>query len=332
MRVIVDAFGGDNAPDEVIRGARMAVDEYGTDVVLVGDCDIIRSRAAQLEISLDGIGLSEAADVMGMEDDPRMILREKSESSMSVGLRMLAAGEGDAFLSAGSTGGLVFGATYCVGRIEGVKRPALSVAIPNGRGCYLLLDAGANLECRSEHLAQFAVMGSVYYEKVFEKINPRVGLVNVGSEATKGPPEVRRTYELLSEKVPVNFCGNVEARELPLGGCDVAVTDGFTGNTILKLSEGLAGMFFSQVKGAFTAKARTKLAAALVIKQFRLIAGRFDYSEYGGTPLLGIAKPVVKAHGSSKARAFKNAIYKAELYASTGVIGEIAAKIAAIKD
>jgi len=170
-------------------------------------------------------------------------------------------------------------------------------------------------------------MGSAYQEKVFSVSNPRVCLVNVGREETKGTPEVREAYDLLKTLKTVNFCGNVEARELPVGGCDVAVADGFTGNMILKLSEGLAGMLFKEVKKVFLASSRTKLAAALVTKQFRDMANRFDYSEYGGTPLLGIAKPVIKAHGSSKADAFKNAIKKAELYAGTGVIEEIAAKI-----
>ena len=206
-------------------------------------------------------------------------------------------------------------------------RPSLAVAIPHPQGCFLLLDAGANLECRPEHLQQFAVMGSVYHEKVFSISNPRVCLVNVGKEENKGTPTVREAYKLLKEVQEINFCGNVEARDLPIGGCDVAVVDGFTGNMILKLSEGLAGMLFKEVKQIFLATSRTKIAAALVTKQFRDMAGRFDYSEYGGTPLLGIAKPVIKAHGSSKADAFKNAIKKAELFAGTGVIEDIAAKI-----
>lgn len=327
MKILLDCFGGDNAPDEVLKGARAACDEFGSQIILVGDKKLIAETSEKLSISLKGIDIAHAPDIFTMDEDPREIVKGKPHSSMAVGLKTLAANEGDAFISAGSTGGLVMGASLLVGRIEGVKRPALAVAIPHPEGCYLLLDAGANLECRPEYLRQFAVMGSTYQEKVFSVPNPRVCLVNVGKEATKGTPVVREAYEMLKELKNINFCGNIEARDLPVGGCDVAVADGFTGNMILKLSEGLAGMLFKQVKKIFVATSRTKIAAALVTKQFRDMASRFDYSEYGGTPLLGIAKPVIKAHGSSRWDAFKNAIRKAELYASTGVIDEIAAKI-----
>ncbi|HOP11658.1 MAG TPA: phosphate acyltransferase PlsX [Oscillospiraceae bacterium] len=327
MRILLDCFGGDNAPDEVIKGARAACDEFGSKVILIGDKNAIAESAERLQISLNGLDIAHASEIFDMDEDPRNIVKAKPDSSMAVGLKMLAAGEGDAFLSAGSTGGLVMGASLLVGRIEGVKRPALAVAIPHPQGCYLLLDAGANLECRPEHLRQFAVMGAAYQKKVFSVPNPRVCLVNVGKEDTKGTPVVREAYGMLKELKNINFCGNVEARELPVGGCDVAVADGFTGNMILKLSEGLAGMLFKEVKKVFVATSRTKIAAALVTKQFRDMANRFDYSEYGGTPLLGIAKPVIKAHGSSKWDAFKNAIKKAEIYAGTGVIEDIASKI-----
>lgn len=328
MKIIVDAFGGDNAPFEVLKGVRAAIDEHNSEVVVVGDEDVLATAAASINISLEGIEIVSAPDTISMEDDPREILKAKAKSSMAVGLKLLAEGYGSAFLSAGNTGALVFGATYTVGRIEGVKRPAIAVAIPNGKGCYLLLDAGANLECRPEHLVQFGVMGSVYYSNVFGKESPQVGLINVGKEPTKGTAVAKEAYQHLTMQKVINFTGNVETRELPKGGCDVAVTDGFTGNMILKLSEGLASMLFSQVKSVFTASKTTKLAAAMVMNQFRAMAGRFDYSEYGGTPLLGICKPVIKAHGSSKADAFKNAILKAEIYANTGVVNEIKDKIA----
>ncbi|HNX14096.1 MAG TPA: phosphate acyltransferase PlsX [Oscillospiraceae bacterium] len=327
MKILLDCFGGDNAPDEVIKGARAACDEFGSQIILVGDKSAVAEASQRLSVSLKGMDVAHASGIFDMDEDPRDIVKGKPNSSMAVGLNMLAAGEGDAFISAGSTGGLVMGASLLVGRIEGAKRPALAVAIPHPQGCYLLLDAGANLECRPEHLRQFAVMGSAYQEKVFSVRNPRVCLVNVGKEENKGTPIVREAFEMLKEIKNINFCGNVEARELPVGGCDVAVADGFTGNMILKLSEGLAGMLFKEVKKIFLATSRTKIAAALVTKQFRDMAGRFDYSEYGGTPLLGIAKPVIKAHGSSRADAFKNAIKKAELYAGTGVIEDIASKI-----
>lgn len=327
MRILVDAFGGDNAPNEIIKGVREAVDEFGSKVTLVGDESKIIAAAAQLGVSLAGIELAHAPSVLTMEDDPGDVIKTKADSSMAVGLRLLAEGRGDAFLSAGSTGGLVFGATFIVKRIKGIKRPALAVVIPKDKGCFLLLDCGANVECRPEHLEQFAVMGSCYVRNVLGFANPRVGLVNVGVEESKGTPAVRDTYALLKANKGINFCGNVESRELPHDGCDVAVTDGFTGNVILKLSEGLASMFFDNVKNVFLASPITKLAAAMVLKQFRKIKTKFDASAYGGTPLLGISKPVIKAHGSSRAHAIKNAVRRAEMYAETGVISQISDQI-----
>ncbi len=333
MKILIDAFGGDYAPDEIVRGARQAADEYGSEIVLIGSERRIRESAARLELSMDGLTVADAPDVLHMDDDPRSVLSHKSDSSMAVGLKLLAAGEGDAFLSAGSTGALVVGATYLIGRLDGIKRPALAVAIPHGKGgCYLLLDAGANVECRPEHLLQFGIMGSAYYEQVFGTAEPRVGLVNVGREETKGTPEIQKAYQLLSQEPSIRFCGNVEARELPSGGCDVAVTDGFVGNTILKLSEGLSTVLFGQVKEVFLSNRRTKLAGTMMLKQYRAMKAGYDYSEYGGTPLLGLAKPVIKAHGSSKARAIKNAVRKAELYAGNGVIDEIRTRLAGSRE
>ncbi len=323
MKILVDAFGGDKAPEEILKGCHLAAAEFGSRIGLVGDEEWITREAKRLGISLAPFDIHHAPDRLTMEDDPAEILRSLADSSMAVGLKLLAAGEGDAFLSAGNTGALVFGATFLVKRLEGVKRPALAVAVPCEKGCYLLLDAGANSECRPEHLMQFAIMGSVYAEKVLQIPSPSVGLVNVGEEEHKGTELTKETFKLLKEFEGLRFVGNVEARDLPARKCDVAVADGFTGNIVLKLTEGLASTLFNSVKGVFTHSAKTKLAAALVYEQMKVLKKQFDYTEYGGTPLLGIAKPVIKAHGSSNAIAIKNAVRKAELFAGTGVIDEI---------
>ena len=323
MKILVDAFGGDKAPEEILKGCHLAVAEYGSKIGLVGNEELITKEAKRLGIPLSGLEIHHAPDVLSMEADPAEILKSLADSSMAVGLKLLAAGEGDAFLSAGNTGALVFGATFIVKRIDGVKRPALAVVVPSESGCYLLLDSGANSECRPEHLAQFAVMGSAYAEKVLQIKNPSVGLINVGTEEHKGTELTREAYKMLKELPSIRFMGNIEARDLPTGRCDVAVTDGFTGNIVLKLTEGLASTLFNSVKGVFMHNAKTKFAAALVYDQMKGLKKQFDYSEYGGTPLLGISKPVIKAHGSSNAAAIKNAVRKAELFAGTGVIDEI---------
>lgn len=323
MKILVDAFGGDKAPEEILKGCHMAATEFGSKIGLVGNEELITREAKRLGIPLSRFDIHHAPDVLSMDADPAEILKSLADSSMAVGLKLLAAGEGDAFLSAGNTGALVFGATFIVKRIDGVKRPALAVVVPSESGCYLLLDSGANSECRPEHLAQFAVMGSAYAEKVLQINRPSVGLINVGTEKHKGTELTKEAYKMLEALPSINFMGNIESRELPTGRCDVAVTDGFTGNVVLKLTEGLASTLFNSVKGVFMHNGKTKLAAALVYDQMKGLKKQFDYSEYGGTPLLGIARPVIKAHGSSNAAAIKNAVRKAELYAGTGVIEEI---------
>jgi glycerol-3-phosphate acyltransferase PlsX len=323
VKIIVDGFGGDNAPLEVLKGCASAVNEYGVDILITGKEDTIKQMAEKNGISLKGIEILNAEQQITMEDSPRDILKAKSDSSMAVGLSVLAQGKGDAFVSAGNTGALVFGASYIVKCIKGIKRPALAPILPSDTGCYMLLDGGANLECRPQMLQQFGIMGSIYMEKIIHKSKPRVGLVNVGSEETKGGALQKQAYELLKD-ASINFYGNIEARDIPYGVCEVVVADGFTGNIILKLTEGLGLTFAGYLKALFKRNILTKLAALMVMSGISDFKKKMDYTEYGGAPLMGIKKPVIKAHGSSNAKAFKNAIRQAIAFVTEKVIDEIA--------
>ena len=327
MRVIVDAFGGDNAPLEIIKGAAEAAAEYKVEISLAGREAEIRRVAGENGISLEGIAIVDAPDVIGMEDEPKSILREHKNCSMAEGLRRLAAGEGDAFVSAGSTGALIMGATFLVKRIKGVSRAALAPLMPGDKGPFMLIDSGANVECRPEMLLQFAHMGSIYMSSVLGDGKPaRVGLVNVGTEDTQGGELQHEAFALLRES-GLNFVGNIEARDIPANAADVVVADGFTGNVILKMMEGTADVIMRNVKGIFLTNLRTKIAALLVKPYLKDFKKKMDTSEYGGAPLLGVSKPVIKTHGNSKAPAVKNAIRVAAEFAGKGVIEQIAAAV-----
>ena len=286
MRIIVDAFGGDHAPLEVLKGCALAKEEYGVEITLCGDEEKIRACAKDNGIALDGMDILHAPAVIPVEADPTTLLKEYADSSMAMGMKALKNGEGDAFVSAGSTGALVVGASLIVKRLKGVRRVGLATVIPNANKFYLLMDAGANAECRPEMLAQFGVMGSVYMERLKGVKNPRVGLINIGTEETKGLELQLESYKLL-QKAPVNFIGNVEARGLALGECDVAVCDGFVGNVALKLTEGLAKYFSNELKGMFMANLKTKIAALLMKDKIAAFKKSMDYKEHGGAPLLG---------------------------------------------
>lgn len=327
MRVIVDAFGGDYAPLEIIRGASLAASEYGIKILLTGKKDEIVKTAEQYRISLGGIDIEDTPDVISMSDEPRSILKEHKDSSMAAGLRLLAAGDGDAFVSAGSTGALIMGATFFVKRIRGISRAALAPIMPGTKGPFMLIDSGANVDSRPEMLLQFAQMGSIYMSNIIgggSKVT--VGLANVGTEDNKGGELQRQAFALLKES-GLNFVGNIEARDIPFNAADVVVSDGFTGNVILKLTEGVADAIIGNIKDIFMTNAVTKTAALLVKPHFKDFRKKMDASEYGGAPLLGISKPVIKAHGNSKAAAVKHAVRVAADFAAKGVIGQIAAAV-----
>ena len=326
MKIIVDAFGGDNAPLEIIKGCAEAVQEHGVDILLTGKESTIREVAAQNNVSLDHIEIEDCDEVITMHDSADSVIKTKKNSSMAVGLRLLSEGRGDAFISAGNSGALCVGATLGVKRIKGIKRPAFAPVIPSETGCLMLIDGGANVDCRPEMLRQFAVMGSVYMEKVMKIDNPRVGLANVGSEDHKGTELYRETYAILKDS-DLNFIGNVEGRDIPKGVCDVVVCDGFTGNMILKTYEGVASVLMKQIKNMFTGSVKGKLAAGLIMKDLKGMKTRFDYNTYGGAPILGSSKPVFKAHGDSKARTIKNAIGLCKEYVEAKAIDEISSSI-----
>ena len=290
MKIIVDAFGGDNAPLEVIKGSRNAKDDLGVDIALVGDKEKIFSCAAQNKISLTGIDIIDAPDVIAMTDQPGEILKSKKNCSMAVGLQALADGKGDAFVSAGSTGALVMGATFIVKRIKGVKRPAIGSVLPSNDKPFLLLDCGANADCTAEHLKQFAQMGAIYSEKFVKVQSPRVALANIGTEDSKGDRLRHEAFDLLKDTKEINFIGNVETRDVPYGCCDVLVADGFTGNIILKLYEGVAGAMMANIKSIFKKSSITMLAAMMVKGGLLALKVRMDYSEFGGAPLLGASR------------------------------------------
>lgn len=311
MRIIVDAFGGDNAPLEILRGCAKAVAEYGVNIVLVGNEEIIKRTSSENNILLYHMDIASTDEVISMTDDPSEIMKSKKESSMARGLRLLCEGKGEAFISAGNSGALVMGSTFIVKRIQGIKRCTFAPVVPKKNGFFMLVDGGANVECRPEMLAQFAVMGSLYMNRAMGVVKPKIGLVNIGAEEHKGGPfqhDVYKKLERLKESGVINFSGNLEAREIPTSNVDVVVTDGFTGNVILKLYEGVAKFILGEIKEVLCKNLKTKFASLLLLNNLKSLKTRMNYKEYGGAPILGLKKPVFKAHGNSNSDTFKNAI------------------------
>ena len=317
MKIILDAMGGDHAPEAPVMGALQAVKDFGAQITLVGRGEAILEvmRKNGIQDLPEGIEIANAEDVVDMHDDPMAVIRKRKDSSMVVGLRMLAEGQGDAFVSAGSTGALLSGATLIVKRVKGVRRAAMGPAFPNkAGGKTVICDCGANAECTPEFLLQFALMGSLFAKKSLGVANPKVGLLNIGTEDSKGTPLQKETYGLLQNAHAqglINFVGNVEARGVPLGEVDVVVCDGFSGNVLLKSIEGTAMFMGSQVKKLFKRSILSKLGYLLCKPGVDAMMKLLDYREIGGTQFLGIKKPVIKAHGSSDALAFRNAVRQA---------------------
>ena len=312
MKVLVDAMGGDNAPEEIVKGALDAARELDVEITLVGRHDELQrviERMGHNEVP-PGVSIVNATEVIEIDEDPATSIRTKKDSSLSIGLTLLRDGRGDGFVSAGSTGALLSGATLIVKRVRGIRRAAMAPFIPNTENGFILVDCGANSECTSEYLLQFAYMGSFYAEDLLNINSPRVGLLNNGTESTKGTTLQQETYQLL-KNTGLNFIGNVEAKDAMKGVCDVLVCDGFTGNIFLKTVEGTASLIMSELKNVFMSSALTKISALLVKSKLSGLKNKMNPDSVGGTALLGISKPVIKAHGSSNAAAIKNAIKQA---------------------
>ncbi len=328
MRIIVDAMGGDNAPLAPVQGALQAVKEYGVEVVLVGRGEEILKtlRSEGVDGLPKGLSITHADQVVEMCDNPATAFKEKKDSSLTVGLNMVKNGEGDAFVSAGSTGALLAGATLLVKRIKGIRRAAMAPVVPTGGGGAVLVDCGATAGGTPEFLLQFAFMGSYYAERVLGRPEPKVGLLNIGGEPSKGTDLQREAYALLKqagEEGRINFVGNVEAREAVEGAVDVIVADGYSGNIFLKTMEGTGLFLAREIKKMFMRSLRSKLAALLVKDGIRDFKKLLDSNEVGGTALVGIARPVIKAHGSSNGTAMKNAIRQAVEFTRSGMIEDI---------
>lgn len=323
MRILVDAMSGDNAPLEILKGAALAAEEFADHtIMLVGDENVISDIAVKNEIDLSGITIIHSDSVITMEDSPLSVVRDKRDSSMSVGFKSLSKGEVDAFVSAGNTGALITGATIIVRRIYGINRAAIASILPLSNPV-LLMDSGANLTVSSDNLCQFAFMGAKYMEKIYGIDRPRIGQLNNGTEYNKGNTLQTESYQILSES-GLNFVGNVEAKEVPFDVCDVLVTDGFTGNIFLKCIEGMGKFLMGTLKDVMTTNVVTMMSTLTMKEKIKEMKLRFDSSEHGGAPILGISKPVIKAHGSSDAKAIKNAVRQAIFFVETGIIDDIA--------
>ncbi|MGN0527752.1 MAG: phosphate acyltransferase PlsX [Eubacterium sp.] len=323
MKIIVDAMGGDNAPLEIIKGSQLALDEFDIDeIILTGDENAINKCVKDNNITLKKTTVHHCSEAIDMCDDAKAVLKGKPDSSMAVGFKLLNDGAGDAFVSAGNTGALTVGATLITKRIKGVKRPAIASMMPGEDNPFLLMDCGANAECKADYLYQFGVMGDLYMKNIMKVKNPRVALANNGSEETKGTPVIKEAYQLM-KNAPYNFTGNIEGRRIPYGDADVVVADGFTGNLILKTYEGVAKVLMNGLKDAFYKNTLSKISYLGVRSGIGDMKKKFDYKEYGGAVMLGVKKPVIKSHGSADARTLKNAIKQAVWFLQTDLIDKI---------
>ncbi|MDR5658299.1 phosphate acyltransferase PlsX [Serpentinicella sp. ANB-PHB4] len=326
MKVVLDGMGGDFGPEVTVRGAVDAVKLYEVDIAITGDESSIKNELKKYEYPSDRIEVIHCDEIITNEDSPVSAIRKKKNSSMVVAINLVKERKAEAIISAGNTGALLAGGLFILGRIKGIDRPALAIPYPTLNGVSVLMDGGANANCKPRNFLEFAHMGSVFASKVLKISNPRVHLVNIGVEETKGNDLAKESYQLM-KKSNINFQGNIEAREIPSGLTDVMICDGFTGNIILKLTEGIASTIFSVLKEEFTKNTLRKLGASLVKPGLVDFKKRFDYTEYGGTPFLGVDGILIKAHGSSNSKAIMNAIKQSIISIENNVVNDISKEI-----
>ncbi len=334
MRIIIDVMSGDNAPLEMIKGAARAAGESyceGVDLVLVGDGEIIKKTAEENKIDISGFEIVHSRSVLDMHDDPMSVMKEKNDSSIGVGLKMLAGGEGDAFVSCGNTGALFCGSSLIVKRAKGIQRAAIGAIIPLTVP-FMLMDSGASVKVNEDYLHQFAIMGTAYMKAIYGIENPRVAMINNGSEETKGGELQLAAYPKLKASRHINFIGNVEGNQLPFSACDVAVSDGFVGNIVLKTIEGMGKMMSAELRSLFKSGLGGIISYLLMKNALKNFKKKFDSREHGGAPILGISKTVIKSHGSSDAKAFASAIRQAINCERSGVVRVITEEAAKLSE
>ncbi len=322
MNIVIDAMGGDNAPEEIIKGCVEAAKHIDAEITLVGNEEVIKEYLKKFAYTGSNITIHNASEVITNDDTPTKAIKSKKDSSMVVGLNIIKEGKGDVFISAGNTGALMAGALFLVDRIKGVDRPALAPVLPSYHGPVLLVDGGSNANCKPENLLQFAIMGSIYMKTTLGIENPRVGLVNIGTEEMKGNELTKQTFTLLQQP-GLNFIGNIEGRDIPMGLVDVAVCDGFVGNIILKVMEGMGETVSKLLKDEINRSLMSKFGGMLLIPAFRKFKKKLDYTEYGGALYLGIERAVIKCHGSSNAKAIMNAVKQAEAFVRNKTVEKI---------
>ncbi|MBW9170845.1 phosphate acyltransferase PlsX [Clostridium estertheticum] len=331
MVVVVDGMGGDFCPNAVVEGCIAAIKEYNIEILITGSEELIREELKKHTYDTNKIKIINTTEVIDVSDHPVMAVKRKKDSSLVKALNLVKNGEADAIISAGSTGAFLAGCTLIVGRIKGINRPALAPVMPGKKMPFMIIDCGANAECKPNYLLQFGLMGKIYFENILKVVNPSVGLVNIGSEEEKGNELSKATFKLLKE-ANLNFVGNVEAREIPTGDVNVLVCDGFTGNVILKLYEGTVATIFDLLKTNIMASVRTKIGGMLLKPVFKKFKKDFDYKEYGGAAFLGVNGICIKAHGSSDAKAFKNAIKQATIFYDNNVVDKLKIEIEKLTD
>ena len=322
MKIAIDAMGGDFAPQEIVRGAIDACREFGAEIILVGIEKEIKKELVGQSLSNLKIDIQPASEVIAMDEHPANAVKRKTDSSLVVANRLVQKGEAAAVISAGNTGAAMTAGLLNLGRVSGIKRPAIALPMPTRKGVCILLDAGANTDCDPDNLFQFGIMGSIYAEQVFGLKKPRLGLLNIGEEETKGNKLTIEAYQLLKNS-KLNFIGNIEGREFLQGDCDVIVCDGFVGNTVLKITEGLATVLFNEIKESISANFITKIGGLMIKNSLSKIKHQLDYTEYGGAPLLGLNGISMICHGSSNAKAIKNAIKAAIKAVNEDIVAKI---------